>query len=87
MLDNDENIFIGYVKPKQHKNENPKDFFDVVIQKFCANHSEKTFGEIFDLVLEEMPADSVGIVKSSNFSLDLGFFKDKKEGILLRLLL
>ena len=41
---------------------------------------------MFDLVLEEMPSDSIGIVKSSKFNLDLGFFKDKKEGILPRLL-
>ena len=80
VLDNIEKIFIGYVKPNLQNDENPKDFFDVVVRKFCENHSEKTFDEVFHLVLEEMPADCVGIVKSSDFSLDLRFSKNKKEG-------
>ena len=90
LLDNVDNIFIGYVKPKQQKlqnDENPKDFFNSVIQKFCENHLAKTFEEIFDLVLDEMPPDSVGSVKSSDFSLDLRFCNEKKEGICLEFLL
>ena len=92
-MDNIENIFISYVKPKQQGpkqqgDENPNDFFDVVIQKFCENHwkkgpLKKTFEEIFNLVSEEMPQGCVGIVKSSNFSFDLRFWKNKKEGIFL----
>ena len=76
-----ENIFIGYVKPKLQEDDNQKDFFDVVIQNICKNHTKKTFGEIFHLVEEEMPTNCVGIVKSSDFSLDLRFCNDKKEGI------
>ena len=84
-LDNIKNVFIGYVKPKLQKDENSKDFFDVVIRKFCESlKSEKTFEEIFNLVLEEMPTDSVGIVKSSDFSLDIRFCNNKEEGIFLR---
>ena len=94
LLDDIENIFIGYVKPKrqeiifinsveqeQQNDENPKDFFEVVIRNFCENQSEKTFDEIFNLVLDEMSTDRVGSDKSFDFSLDLRSCKDQKEGI------
>ena len=94
LLDDIENIFIGYVKPKrqeiifinsveqeQQNDENPKDLFEVVIRNFCENHSEKTFDEIFNLVLDEMSTDRVGSDKSFDFSLDLRSCKDKKDGI------
>ena len=76
-LEDAKNIFIGYFKPKPQDEKSEKDFLKVVIETFCdPANSQKSFEQIFEIVCEQFPPDSIGIVKSSDFKLDLS----KKDG-------
>ncbi len=78
LLEDIENILILYVKPRQ-RNAETFNFFEVLVKTFCKQSKEKTFLEIVEHVMQGNP-DHIGMIKSSDFNLDLRIRADKKEG-------
>jgi hypothetical protein len=73
-LDDVKNLFIGFAKPKEQKEE--EDFFKVLIRNVCENSKTKTFREIFESTCKELPDGSVGFVKTPDFDYQLRLWEE-----------
>jgi hypothetical protein len=78
MKNNLKNLFIGYVKPKEQKDQKQENiFFDALIRNVCNSAKTKTFKEIFDSVCFELPEGFVGFTNTPDFNFQLRFCEEE----------